>query len=437
MLSRLQRTLLQHFLPPKSLADTIVTSPEDTYSAFHSQLLASHIITDSWVDGRERFAIAPHILLQEEYHALNIAAERLGEAMNEAAKYIWNSPELLDSYFMLTESQKRMWFSSGGCWHVIARFDLFVLPDGTIRMCEVNADTPSGEAEAVLLNRMVSEKHPEFYNPNQHFEDTFYHYVREMALFTSGTFAAVGIIYPTDMPEDLSMVLLYKQLFEKHGHTVILGSPYNIRRASNGKLSLFGSEIDVLLRHYKTDWWGEREQIWLDAEEFPDPDPIEPQLTRVLRAGSEGHTTIINPFGAVVVQNKCMMAFLHDYKHHFSTETQDVIYEYIPETRRMVDVDTNQLNREEWVLKTVFGCEGDEVLIGRTMSDEQWNLALDLAIDRHWILQKYFEPRRSDGRIANYGVYLLAGNAAGIFTRLSPGATDLHSLSAATLVDMQ
>ncbi len=411
--------------------------PDYTYSLLHNRLTASHIITDSWVDGRERFDTVPHILPYDEFQSLCVAAERIGEAMNEATKYIWSDPELLDSYFMLTASQKRMWFSSDGCWHVIARLDLFLLADGTIRVCEINADTPSGEAEAVLLNRIVSEHYTELYNPNQNFEDTFYHFVREMAQITIGCCSTVGIIYPTDMPEDLSMIVLYKQLFERYGHTVILGSPYNIRRAHSGKLSLFGSEIDVLIRHYKTDWWGEREPIWSDAEEFPDPDPIEPQLTRVLRAVSEGHTTVVNPFGAVVVQNKSMMSFLHDFKHHFSTETQTVIEQYIPETYRLMDVDFNQLNREEWVLKSVYGCEGDEVLLGSTMSDEQWYDALELAISRHWILQKYFEPRRNNGQIANYGVYLIAGSTAGIYTRLSPGATDIHSLSAATLVDMQ
>lgn len=407
---------------------------DETYSAFHSRLLASHIISDSWVDGKERFAMTPHVLTIEEYQALCTAAERIGEAMNEASLRIWNSPELLDTYFMLTETQKRMWFASEGCWHFIARLDLFVLPDGSIRMCEINADTPSGEAETVLLNRLVSEHYPELYNPNQNFEDTYYRFTREMAHFTSDTCSTLGIVYPTDIPEDLSMILLYKQLFEQHGHTVVLGSPFNIRRSLNGKITMFGSEIDVLIRHYKTDWWGERETIWQDAEEYPDPDPIEPQLTRVLRAVRDHQITVINPFGAVVVQNKMMMAFLHDYLHHFSSETQAAITQYIPETRRMVDVDLTHLIREEWVLKSVYGCEGDDVLLGKDMTDEQWTLALDLAIRKHWIMQRYFEPRRTGGRIANYGVYLIGGTASGIYTRLSAGATDGDALSAATLV---
>lgn len=414
-----------------------MTLLHDLYAELHLQLLDSHIISDSWVDGNARFDIVPHVISQKELSDLYSAAERIGEAMNEAATLIWNSPELLDSYFIVTPYQKLMWLSAGGFWHVIARLDLFMLTDGTIRMCEINADTPSGEAETVLLNRIFAGKFPEYANPNGEFEETFYRFARELAETITGSCSTVGIVYPTDIPEDLSMVLLYKQLFERHGHTVVLGSPYNIRRAASGKIALFGSEIDLLIRHYKTDWWGERHPVWKDADDYPDPDPIEPQLSRVLNAHSNGHTAVVNPFGAVVVQNKFMMAFMHDYKHLFTPETREVIEAFIPKTRRLVDVQQSDLRREEWVLKSVYGCEGDEVIIGAAVSDEEWNRCLEMALPEHWIVQQYFEARRHEGRIANYGVYLLGGTASGIYTRLSIGATDGTSLSAATLVETQ
>jgi len=38
-------------------------------------------------------------------------------------------------------------------------------------VCEVNCDTPSGEAEAVALGLVASEAHPEYDDPASHLED--------------------------------------------------------------------------------------------------------------------------------------------------------------------------------------------------------------------------------------------------------------------------
>jgi hypothetical protein len=38
------------------------------------------------------------------------------------------------------------------------------------------------------------------------------------------------------------------------------------------------------------------------------------------------------------------------------------------------------------------------------------------------------------GAAANHGVYLVAGEAAGLYTRLSTGSTDRHALSAPVMV---
>src|SRR5262249_59369248 len=75
---------------------------------------------------------------------------------------------------------------------------------------------------------------------------------------------AIGIVYPTEITEDLSMVRLYAELFAERGCRVALGSPYNLGRAPDGRLALLGTPVDVVVRHYKTDWLGEREPVWLD-----------------------------------------------------------------------------------------------------------------------------------------------------------------------------
>ena len=78
----------------------------------------------------------------------------------------------------------------------------------------------------------------------------------------------IGILYPTEMPEDLSMVRLFSSWFASRGHEVVIGSPFNISRAADGRAAVMGTPCDVVVRHYKTDWWGERLAVWDDGARF-------------------------------------------------------------------------------------------------------------------------------------------------------------------------
>jgi hypothetical protein len=100
------------------------------------------------------------------------------------------------------------------------------------------------------------------------------------------------------------------------------------------------------------------------------------------------------------------------------------------------DRDVLLREREDWVLKTDYGCEGEEVTIGREVPQELWADLLAHAIPRRWIAQRRFDSRRdAAGRIANHGVFIAAGCAAGLYTRLSQGPTDASAISVATVVE--
>jgi hypothetical protein len=72
------------------------------------------------------------------------------------------------------------------------------------------------------------------------------------------------------------------------------------------------------------------------------------------------------------------MAFMWKYLSLFSEENQKAIRAYIPETLRRCDVlDKASLKKNEWVLKSDYGCEGDEVIIGNHVSEEIWNASLE------------------------------------------------------------
>jgi hypothetical protein len=91
--------------------------------------------------------------------------------------------------------------------------------------------------------------------------------------------------------------------------------------------------------------------------------------------------------------------------------------------------------RTQWVLKSDYGCEGDEVICGPFVSQEIWDQTLAHARPEHFVAQRFFNAQvREDGTIANHGVYVLGGSACGFFTRLSRQGTDYSSVSVPTFV---
>jgi len=233
------------------------------------------------------------------------------------------------------------------------------------------------------------------------------------------------------------MVLLYRQWFEERGFRVVIGSPFNLCALPGRRAGLFRTPCDVFVRHYKTDWWSERRPAYQDAPPVPDPEPLTAQLGIILGSVLQGTAAVVNPFAAVVPQNKRAMALFWERPDLFSEHTRSAVRRYLPETVRLESLDKQVLvaERASWVLKSDYGCEGDEVVIGAEADPGVWEECLDAAVPGRWIAQRYFRAdAESDGSVANHGVYLVAGRACGLYTRLSPGATDRYALSAPVLV---
>ncbi|ETW97959.1 MAG: hypothetical protein ETSY1_20680 [Candidatus Entotheonella factor] len=404
------------------------------YERFARQLQATGILSDAWVDGRPRFRLQGVVLSLVQARALKRAAERVGAIYQELIDLLWAHPEWLDTFFCLTPYQKLMWLSAQGRWHGIARADLFLCRDGSVQCCEVNSDTPSGEAEAVLLNQLLHPYHTAVYDPNRRLASAFWRML--VASHGGREPRAIGVVYPTELPEDLSMIALYRKWLEARGCQVVLGSPYNLHACHSG-VAMFGEPLDVIIRHYKTDWWGEREVVWTDAEPYRDPDPLDGPLRTLLEAEYDGRVTVVNPFGAVVTQNKLSLALMWEEIGRFSPLARRWIRRYIPKTYRLTQMTRDDIlnNRQMWVLKSAYGCEGDETVCGPYVSDEEWRDTLAHAIPEFWICQRFFSVApEPNGRNPNYGVYLLGGRSAGFYTRLSVAATDEQAVTAPTFI---
>lgn len=409
-----------------------------SYAEFARALYETGILSDPWLDGNPRFELSAEILSRHQASRLNAAAERVAYIHHELVQILLNDPELLESYFRLTPVQLAMWQSAGGMWHGMGRADLFLCADGSIKCCELNSDTPSGQAEAVVVNTLLKPRDSEVLDPNRQFRWRFLAMLRASLAKRDDSLnlSSVGIVYPTELTEDLSMIILFSRWLESEGIDVVSGSPYNIHRTRDG-ISLLGKKVDLVIRHYKTDWWGERLPVWADSPGYADVEPLYGPLSELLTAEMEGQVTVVNPFGAVITQNKLSLAFFWEYQHLFSPKARSWIRKYIPETRRMAAMSKATLISEQqsWVLKSDYGCEGEETVCGPFVSEEIWRKTVEQAIPEHFVAQMFFSVRPdAQGRFPNHGVYVIAGRAAGNLTRLSPQSTGYTSVTVPTFV---
>jgi hypothetical protein len=399
-------------------------------------------ITDAWIGGKRRFSVEPFVLSRAAHGALVRAAEDVAAALDELCRVVAAAPALLDEFFRLTPVQKLLFEASYPRWHGHARADVFLRHGAPPVVCELNADTPSGQPEALTLGALAMVSAVGLVDASAPLERALVALVRHELRVLDGVrlrdaASTVGILYPTELPEDLPLVAALQRLLEAAGLRVLLGSPFNLHAMAGDAVGLFGERVDVVVRHYKTDWWGEREPCWLDQVPFRDPAPLAGPLSLLLRAELSGCCRVVNPFGAVLPQNKRCYALFWERPELFSEETRRTVREHVPYTLRLEAADPAPLRaaRAEWVLKSDYGCEGEEVFVGASMTDAEWVEALELAVPHRFIAQRRFDSVRDElGRAANHGVFLVAGRAAGTYTRLSVGPTDVTSLSVPTLV---
>lgn len=409
------------------------------YEAFAERLACSGVLSDPWLEGRPRFRAEPVVVDEAGREALYRAAEAVTAVYDEVGRLCASEPALLDTFLALTPYQKLLWEASRPLWHGIARADVFRTAEG-LRVCELNCDTPTGEAEATVLGRLAIEGAPAgALDPNEGLGERLCALVEALAerLLAPGQPRSIGLVYPTEMSEDLALVRLYRRWFESRGWPVTLGSPYNLRAGEGGAVCLFDEPCSIVWRHYKTDWWAERSPVWDDAEPFADPAPLAEPLAALLGAVLAGRCVVINPFGAVLPQNKRSMALMWEHLERFAPASQQAIRDYIPYTARLEVLPPAQLaaEREAWVLKTDYGAEGDEVIVGRLVTDEIWRASLAHAVPGRWVAQRYFAADEDHtGAAINYGVFVVAGEACGLYARVQRGPTDASAESAPVLV---
>jgi hypothetical protein len=410
-----------------------------SYDTFARRIVEGGVISDPWIDGEPRFREEPIVLERTQLDAMYRAAEEVTAVYDELCVIVGETPALLDDFFGLTPFQKAMWTWPRPLWHGIARADVFVTDEGlSLRRAQLRH--AHGRGRGRELERARRRGLDRARRPQRARSARFVAMVEALTerLVGEGLDASPRAWASSTRPSSpktsrwCGSTALARGARPRGGARLSL-QPRARRRAARDALR------PALLDHARAalqDRLVGRARGRGTTTTIPDAEPLASPLAPRWAPSSTAHR-VLNPFGAVLPQNKRAMAFMWEHMHRFSPRAQETIERLVPLHRagRVLHGEQLLAQREAWVLKSDYGAEGDEVIVGRDVTDELWRASLAQASRGRWIAQRYFEAKRSaSGEVMNHGVFLVAGEASGIYARTSTGPTDDHALSVPVLV---
>ncbi len=225
---------------------------------------------------------------------------------------------------------------------------------------------------------------------------------------------------------------LFQEFFERRGFQAVLAQPQDCHYEA-GRLRAGDFTIDLLYKRVLT------------SELLEKPEIAAP----ITQAYVDGKVMVMNAFQAKILHKKMSFALLHDDAnwHLFTPEQIAVIERHIPWTRKVVAGRTNyegkpldllpfiRDNRDRLVLKPNDEYGGKGVYIGWTMTQGEWEAALEEAqvasfvVQEKVILEKEPFPYLTDNGglevvelATDTDPYIYNGDTHGILTRLSAQA---------------
>jgi glutathionylspermidine synthase len=300
------------------------------------------------------------------------------------------------------------------------RFDVFERADGGLAALEYNCDKPAGQREIWASEALG----PRRGNPNRGARAHFRRALERAWTSHRHRFRIAArrprltILVDPAHREEFRLAYLFG------GEAARLGWRWDVIDIDNllvesGQPVAYGEPVDIVLRQYPT-------------EHLHDL----PAMPALWGAALGGRLLWLNDPRAIMAQSKSAFAHLHQLaaERRWLTRAEGaLVRRYLPPTGLASNdawLDRARARQEDWVIKPSLGRYSETVYIGALCSGPQWERALAEAATRpeDWVIQAYIPPRRrwlphASGERAghvNWGVYLGAGEPAGICPRIQP-----------------
>jgi hypothetical protein len=384
--------------------------------------------------------LRPHFVMENDWLRVTAICETIWSALQKVKDAAVESDELLCELGVITEVERDLVSIDPKYKQVSAsaRLDSFLTED-TYSYVELNGESPAGIAFAdsateIFQTLPVMEKFAESYEIKP-LEGRS----RMLAVLLSSYEEFLGrkpdhkptiaIVDLRDLPT-IKEFELFKEYFESKGYPSIICAPQDLE-FSGGRLRCGDFEIDIVYKRLLVN-----EYIPIIAEA--------PALLDAYRAGA---VCMANSFRSKLVHKKAIFAVLTNerYAHFFNEAELAAIHAHVPWTRKFREENTvyknsnveliefTRQNAQKLVLKPNDDYGGHGIYIGWSVSESEWEDAIQLALkDGDYLVQErvktskeVFPALLEDGtvefveQLVDLDPLLFNGKVGSAFTRLS------------------
>lgn len=381
-------------------------------------------------------ALRPHFLDLEQYERLTRFSESLAGAFEKIAAALVAQPSLM-ARVGLRERERRLALIDPGFPFaaITARLDAF-LHDDEIKFVEYNAENPSSLPDQAGLNKILcnvkalqtlAERYRlRQFNPVEALFDALVATYREWG---GGAGAPnVAILDWADLPTENEFILL-RDYFVERGLPTIITTP--------GELEYDGQHLRS--GEFRIDLVYKRVVIHELLANADDTHPL-------LRAYSNQHVCLVNPFRCKIMHKKAAFELLTDetFADWFTSSEREVINASVPWTRRLIERKTShrgqivdllehaRKGKDNFILKPNDDYGGRGIFFGKNLSESEWEAALSDALeDGDFIVQEAIQLRTEifpifdeerwslEPMYIDTNPFIFRGRVGGAFVRLS------------------
>lgn len=272
-----------------------------------------------------------------------------------------------------------------------SRMDTFFDEEGTLWLCEYNAETPAAIAYTDVMTEVYYGL-PVMREFSKHYEmrPLFGRHLMMHTLIDcyrqwgGRERPCIAILDWKEVPT-YSEFVLFHDYFESQGYDCVIADPREVTYESN-KLMADGKQIHLIYKRVLLS-----ELVGRGGLDHP-----------VIRAVRDHAVCMLNPFSCKVLHKKASLAVLSDENnaHLFSADEEIAIQRYIPWTRLVQERNTAfagesidllpflAKNKDEFVLKPNDEYGGKGVVLGWEVEQAEWEAALKTALVEPSIVQK-------------------------------------------------
>lgn len=357
-------------------------------------------------------------LKREKYNELVFATEKMAQIMDKTQNIVLNNIKNFADVLGISELEEMVKLRATNEFVFLARMDWAIDFSGKLKLLEINSETPAGLIESIFLDKIIIEElNISQESSNKYLKEKILGQFKKIIQDYKAVHSikTIGILSSTYYEDWYTANTLYK-IVKDLPYEFVVGSIYDCKVSSGGKLSLFGKELDAVYRYYPLDFF---------IKEKMEP------LMEALK-----NTLSINPVHTIVSQSKAFFAVMYEFLKQglYDEEEKKIILKYIPKT----SLEVAELNTFDYIAKPVLSREGIGVKFASELEKlPEENYIFQERVNTLSLEQNVYSNlgKTSETLYPIIGTYLTGKEFAGIYTRLGKIITGNKCIYAPTFVE--